>query len=139
MNTLRMALVPGVIAGVVSIFTSWLWMGVIFHRFQAQTPNTWRPENNRSYAISSAIHFLACIAIATLFILVARTQMGPFAPGIHGALRFAAVIWMVIAAPLAIDAAVFVNMHPLVLIGQLLDWLTTSALACALAAWWTGL
>ena len=134
-----MALVPGVIAGVVSIFTSWLWMGVIFHRFQAQTPNTWRPENNRSYAISSAIHFLACIAIATLFILVARTQMGPFAPGIHGALRFAAVIWMVIAAPLAIDAAVFINMHPLVLIGQLLDWLTTSALACALAAWWTGL
>jgi len=139
MNTLRMAVVPGVIAGVVSIFTSWLWMGVIFHRFQAQTPNTWRPENNRSYAISSAIHFLACIAIATLFILVARTQMGPFADGIHGALRFAAVIWMVIAAPLAIDAAVFINMHPLVLIGQLLDWLTTSALACALAAWWTGL
>ena len=139
MKALEMALVPGVIAGVVSILTSWLWMGCIFHRFQAQTPNTWRPENNRSYAISSTIHLLACIAIATLFILVARTQMGPFVPGIHGALRFAAVIWMVIAAPLAIDAAVFINMHPLVLIGQLLDWLTTSALACAITAWWTGL
>ena len=139
MNTFQMALGPGLIAGVVSIFTSWIWMGVIFHRFQAQTPNTWRPENNRSYAISSAIHVLACIAIATLFILVARTEVGVFAGGMRGALRFAAVIWMVIAAPLAIDAAIFINLHPLVLIGQLLDWLTTSALACAITAWWTGL
>ena len=139
MKTWQMSLGPVVVAGVIAIFTSWLWMGVIFHRFQEQTPNTWRPENNRSYMISSAIHLLACIAIATLFILVAGTQVGVFAGGMHGALRFAAVIWMVIAAPLAIDAAIFINLHRLVLSGQLLDWLTTSALACAIAAGWTGL
>ncbi len=136
MKTLQMALVPGAIAGLVSIFTSWLWMGVVFHRFQMRTPNTWRPENNRSYALSSAIHFAACIAIATLFLLVARTG-GVFAGGLQGALRFAAVIWMAVAAPLAIEAAVFVNLHPWVVVGQVVDWLTTCALACAIAAWWT--
>jgi len=29
MNTLRAALVPG-LSGIISVFTSWLWMGVIF-------------------------------------------------------------------------------------------------------------
>jgi hypothetical protein len=136
MTTLQLAIVPGAIAGVLSIFTSWLWMGVIFHRFQRRTPNTWRPEGNANYALSAAIHFLACIAIATFFLLVARTHGGVFAGGIHGAFHFAALIWMTIAAPLAINAAVFINLHPWVVVGQILDWLTTSILACTLAAWW---
>src|SRR2546428_3618121 len=99
MNTLRMTLVPGAIAGVISIFISWLWMGVIFHRFQRRTPNSWRPETNLSYLLSATIHFGACIAIATLFVLVAREQVGIFADGVHGALRFAALLWIVSAAP----------------------------------------
>ena len=74
MNTLRMALVPGVIAGVVSIFTSWLWMGNDFSPIPGADAEHMAPENNRSYVISSAIHVLACIAIATLFILVARRR-----------------------------------------------------------------
>lgn len=134
-----MVLVPGAIAGVISIFTSWLWMAVVFHRFQERTPNSWRPENNRSYALSAAIHFVACIAIATLFVLVVRTHGGVFADGIHGALRFAALSWIAIAAPFAIEAAIFINLHPWVVVGQVLDWLTTSILACAITAWWLGM
>lgn len=134
MKTLTMALLPGAIAGVISIFASWLWVGVIFHPFQIRTPNTWRAENNRSYALSSMIHFAACIAIAALFLMVARNG-GIFADGIEGALLFAALIWMAIAAPLAIEAAIFVNLHPWVVIGQMVDWLTTCALTCTIAAW----
>ena len=136
MNSLKLALVPGAIAGVISIFTSWLWMGVIFHRFQQRTPNTWRPEGKGSYAFSSIIHFLACIAIATLFLIVGRTYGGFFGGGPDRAIMFAVMLWGVIAAPLAIDAAVYINLHPLVVLGQLLDWLTTSVLACGIAAWW---
>src|ERR1700731_2006937 len=117
MKTLQLALVPGAIAGIVSIFTSWLWMGVVFHRFQKQTPNTWRPENYRSYTLSSVIHFLTCIAIATVFLLVARMG-GVFAGGCPGAFRFAALTWMALAAPVVIDAAVFINLHPWVVLGQ---------------------
>ncbi len=40
MSTLRIAFIPGLIAGVISVFTSWLWMGVIFHRYQRETPET---------------------------------------------------------------------------------------------------
>lgn len=137
MKTLQLALAPGAIAGIVSIFTSWIWMGVVFHRFQKVTPNTWRPENNRSYALSSAIHFLTCIAIATVFLLVARMG-GVFSGGFAGAFRFAAVSWMALAAPVVIDAAVFVNLHPWVVFGQVVDSLTTSILACTITAWWRG-
>jgi hypothetical protein len=48
MNTLRSALIPGLIAGVISIFGSWFWMAVVFHRFQRETPGTWWPEGPRS-------------------------------------------------------------------------------------------
>ena len=136
MNTLRIAFLPGAIAGLLSILASWLWMGVIFHRFQQRTPNTWRPENNRSYALSAALHFAACIAIAGLFVIVARAPVGIFADGMLGAFRFAALIWLAIAAPLALEAALFINIHPNVVLGQVLDWLTTSVLACAITAWW---
>ncbi|MDQ2919957.1 MAG: hypothetical protein M3R10_08795 [Verrucomicrobiota bacterium] len=136
MKALQFALVPGAIAGLISIFTSWFWMGLVFHRFQKQTPNTWRPENKGSYAISSIIHFLASIAIATLFMRVALTFGSLFSGGIIPACIFGVLIWGAIAAPFAVDAAVFINLSPLVVLGQLLDWLTTSVVACALAAWW---
>jgi hypothetical protein len=136
MNTLRLALIPGLIAGVVSIFTSWLWMGVIFHRYQQSTPSTWRPEGLRNHFLSSVLHLLAAVAIATFFLFVARFNVGIFGLGFHGAFRFAAILWMALAAPLAVEAAIYINLHPFVVVGQLLDWLTTSLLACLVTAWW---
>jgi hypothetical protein len=137
MKTLLLALAPGAIAGVVSIFTSWLWMGRVFHPFQNRTPNTWRPENGRSYGLSSAITFLSCIAIATIFLLVARMG-GVFAGGLPGALRFAALCWMALSAPLIVNAAVFINLHPWFVFGQVVNALTTSVLACSITACWRG-
>jgi hypothetical protein len=135
MKTLQLALAPGAIAGIIAIFTSWFWMGFVFHRYQRLTPNTWRPENSRSYALSSAITFLSCIAIATVFLLVARMG-GVFSGGLPGALRFAAVMWMALAAPLIVNASVFINLHPWFVVGQVVNALTTSMLACGITACW---
>src|SRR5256885_14662143 len=84
MKTLQLALAPGAVAGILAILTSWFWMGFVFHRFQRLTPNTWRPENSRSYMLSSIVTFLSCIAIATVFLLVARMG-GVFAGGVPSA------------------------------------------------------
>src|SRR3954463_7853791 len=137
MKTLQLALAPGAVAGIVSVFTAWFWMGVVFHRFQRLTPNTWRPENNRSYMLSSVVTILTCIAIATVFLLVARMG-GVFAGGLTGALRFAAVCWMALTAPFIVNAAVFINLHPWFVLGQAVNALTTSLLACSITAWWRG-
>jgi hypothetical protein len=138
MNTLQLALAPGAIAGIAAIFTSWFWMGLVFHRYQRSTPNTWRPENSRSYMLSSTITFLSGIAIATVFLLVARMG-GVFSGGCVGALRFAAVCWMALSAPLIVNAAVFINLHPWFVVGQVVNALTTSVLACTVTAWWRGM
>ena len=137
MKTLQLALAPGALAGIIAVFTSWFWMGFVFHRYQRLTPNTWRPENNRSYMLSSAVTILACIAIATVFLLVARMG-GVFAGGLPGALRFAAVCWMALSAPLIVNAAVFINLHPWFVVGQVVNELTTSVLACGITACWRG-
>ena len=136
MNTLSAAIVPGLIAGVVSLFTSWFWMGLVFHRYQRATPEIWRPEGPRNYALSSLVRVLSAIAISALYVLVARFQVGFFADGMLGALRFAAVIWIALSAPVAIEAAIYVRMHSMVVLGQVIDWLTTTILACAITFLW---
>ena len=137
MKTLQLALAPGTLAGIIAVFTSWFWMGFVFHRYQRLTPNTWRPENNRSYMLSSTVTILACIAIATVFLLVARMG-GVFAGGLPGALRFAAVAWMALAAPVVVNAAIFINLHPWFVVGQVVNALTTSLVACGITACWRG-
>jgi hypothetical protein len=137
MKTLQLALAPGALAGIIAVFTSWFWMGFVFHRYQRFTPNTWRPENNRSYMLSATVTILACIAIATVFLLVARMG-GVFAGGFVGALRFAAVAWMALAAPVVVNAAIFINLHPWFVVGQVVNALTTSLVACGITACWRG-
>ena len=138
MNTLRAAIVPGLIAGVVSIFTSWFWMGLVFHRYQAATPEIWRPEGPRNYTLSSVVRVFSAVAISIVYVLIVRFQVGFFADGMVGALRFAAVIWIALAAPVAIEAAIYVRMHSMVVLGQVIDWLTTTILACAITFAWIG-
>src|SRR5438552_13934825 len=72
MNALRAAIVPGLIAGVVSLFTSWFWMGLVFHRYQRATPETWGPEGPRTYALSSLVRVVSSLDISILYVLVAR-------------------------------------------------------------------
>jgi hypothetical protein len=138
MNTLRAALVPGLIAGVISIFASWLWMGVVFHRFQKETPDTWRPEGPRNYIGASLLHLLAALGIACLFTLIVRFHVASFASGMAGSLRFAVCLWGAVSLPTILESALFVRLHPLVVLGELLDWLTTSVVVCVTTGWWLG-
>jgi hypothetical protein len=137
MNTLRSALVPGLIAGVASVFTSWLWMGVVFHRYQRETPGTWRSEGSRSYIAASLLHIFAALGLACLYVLITRFHVGVFANGIQGGFYFAICIWGAVSLPMILESAVFINLHPLVVLGELLDWLTTSVLACVLTGWFS--
>jgi hypothetical protein len=130
------AFVPGLIAGILSIFTSWLWMGLIFHPFQKLTPQTWRRETARSHALSSALHILAAVGIALFFTIVVRDQSLSFASGLGGGILFAFACWCVFALPILLGAAIYINLHPLVVLGQLLDWLSTLLLATVITALW---
>lgn len=100
-------------------------MGVIFHRYQRETPETSGPDGSRSCITASLLHILGAIGIACLFTLVVRS----------GEFYFAICIWGALALPILLESAIFVRLHHLVVIGRLLDWLTTSVLARAII-WW---
>jgi hypothetical protein len=52
--------------GFASSLIEGLIIGFLFHKYQALTPQTWRPESNRSYLYSTLLSFLFG-ALFTLF------------------------------------------------------------------------
>jgi hypothetical protein len=110
-------------------------MGVIFHRYQGETPNTWRAEGPRSYVAASLLRIFAAFGIACLFVLIVRFNIEFFGAGLMGNLRFALCIWGAISLPMILESAIFIRLHPMVVLGQLLDWLSTSVLACVITGW----
>ena len=61
-------LAAGAIAGLVANITGYLITGMLFHRYQARTPGTWRAsESWAHYMVSMAIRIFACIAIGLVY------------------------------------------------------------------------
>ena len=82
-------MVPGLISGIISIFASWFWMAVVFHRFQKETPDTWRREGPLHYLCASILRLIAAMGISCLFILIVRFNVAFFGASLSGSMRFA--------------------------------------------------
>jgi hypothetical protein len=52
--------------GFASTLIEWFIIGFLFHKYQALTPQTWRPESNKSYMYSTLLSLLFG-ALFTLF------------------------------------------------------------------------
>lgn len=138
MNSLRLSLVPGLIAGIISVFTTWFWVAFVFHKQQRSTPATWRKETAAHHLLSSLIQIAAAIAVATLYVMLAHRAPGTVGQGLFGASCFAVITWLAFAVPVLFNHVLYVNVHPLVVVGLLLSWLTTALLASCITAWWLG-
>jgi hypothetical protein len=123
-------LAAGAIAGVVANITGFVITGMLFHRFQAETPNTWRaPESWTHYSLSAAIRLVACIAIALVY---AGIGTGNYLGGANTLWRgagFGVCLWAVLAVPLTLELALFVKWHRGFVVGLLLDWLVLCVVA----------
>ena len=129
-------LLAGAVGGFLSVFTSWLIIGTLFHRYQALTPETWRPEGPKQYAVSSLVQVVAGAAVGLLFFVTG----GPFALGHAGwllrGLVFGSVLWLAVACPIHVVTAIYVRLHAGHMAGALLDSLVTLVIvgcACAYA------
>jgi hypothetical protein len=132
-------LAASVIAGILASITGYVITGRIFHVYQTRTPNTWRAaESWTQYLYSSGIRVFSCLAIVLLYYvfgagaLIARTST------ILGGVTFGGFIWAAIAAPVILEAALFVNWHRGFVVGLLLDWLALCVIAGAVASTVTG-
>jgi hypothetical protein len=123
------AIPVGAITGLVlSVTTSYLITGRLFHRYQAKTPGTWRAETWRQHLLAMLLYAIAGAGLGWLFALSG-------APSVDGALfKLYAALWILVAACILMQA-LYVNWHPGFAIGLVVDWAVFIAgvlLACAL-------
>lgn len=121
-----------ILAGVAASFADWFFSGFLFHDKYGAYPEIWRRPSgvgeSKAIAWSTLLGFVMC----TAFVLA--TQI--FA--IHGyarAFAFAGMIWLIVALPLLITNALYIKMHPLVVVGHSLGWLARLMIAGAAVGW----
>jgi hypothetical protein len=51
-------ILSSVCIGIANTVIEWFFIGFLFHKYQALTPQTWRPEKSASYAYSTMLSLL---------------------------------------------------------------------------------
>lgn len=134
MSTALRVVLAGVGAGLFGICASWLLTGVVFHPFQARTPNTWRAdEGPTQYAAASGLTLFAALAVSMLVALTGGAHL--FAGRVIDGAMLGILCWIAIAVPVLLSVALFINVHRGVITGLLTEWLLTSAVAGAASGW----
>jgi hypothetical protein len=119
------------VAGVLSSFTDWLFGGVLFHGKYNAYPEVWRPALRKSdapaIAGSAALGFLTSAAFVAACVTF-RVQ------GYENTLKLAALCWLMVPLPLLITNALFIKLHPLVVVSHSLGWLAKLFVAALVVA-----
>jgi hypothetical protein len=136
---IKKIIVAGLIAGILANISGYLITGRLFHGFQARTPNTWRATESWShYLYSSGARIFSCLAIILLHDAFGAIVPTIFGSTLLGGAAFGAGLWAAIAAPIILEAALFVNWHRGFVIGLLLDWLALCVIASMIGSVVTG-
>src|SRR5262245_45386527 len=129
-------LVAGVAAGLGGVMTSWLVTGVMFHPYQRLTPGTWRlKEGPRQYTLASGATVFAALVVAIFYMLTGGVPTLAGSNWAANGALFGFLCWAALGAPVLWSMSLFVNVHPGVVIGLLLDWLVVGLLAGLATAW----
>jgi Protein of unknown function (DUF1761) len=119
-------------ASVASSFTDWLFAGVLFHDKYFAHPEVWRKELRQDD--TGAITWSMILGLLTSAAFMATCV----AFNIHGyrsTLEFAALVWLMVPLPLTITNALFIKLHPLIVVSHSLGWLAKLAVAALAAGW----
>jgi hypothetical protein len=118
------------VAGLASSMTDWLFAGSLFHDKYNAYPEVWRypagSGENKAVVTSMAVGFFACAALLLLMIGL----------GVHGWSRtflLAGLVWAAAPLPLLITNALFIKLHPLVMVSNALGWLARLGITAAAA------
>jgi hypothetical protein len=121
MNWGRFALAV-VVSGTAITFTDWFFFGVLFHEEYNAYPEVWRVSQAGNRAIWIAIGFFT----SAIFIYACtRLRLYEYGEG----LKLALWMWSAIALPIIATDALFIKLHPLVVVSHSLGWLTRLAAA----------
>jgi intracellular septation protein A len=124
-------LVWAALAGaVLGSLADWLFMGVIFHgRYQIH-PEVWRPGASERGRIVAA-QAMALISAAAFVALAWKLRQ----TDLQGAMKLAAMVWLIGPLPLLAANALFIKIDHLVTATHAAGWLVKLLLIAAATAW----
>ncbi|HYE27014.1 MAG TPA: hypothetical protein VEA61_02105 [Allosphingosinicella sp.] len=123
-------LVWAALAGaVLGSLADWLFAGVLFHGRYQLHPEVWRggPERKRIAAAQALV-----LITSAAFVLLAN-KLGQ--TDLRGALKLAAMIWLIGPLPLLAANAMFIKVDHLVTASHAAGWLAKLLLVAAATAW----
>ena len=119
-----------ILAGaVLGSLADWLFAGVIFHERYQVYPEVWRQGNERGrIAAAQAL----CLVTSAAFVALAWKTHQTDAPG---ALKLAAMTWLIGPLPMLLANAMFIRIDRLVTVSHAIGWLAKLLLIGAVTAW----
>lgn len=119
-----------ILAGaVLGSLADWLFAGVIFHARYQVYPEVWRQGNERGrIAAAQAL----CLVTSAAFVLLAWKIHQTDA---RGALKLAAMIWLIGPLPMLLANAMFIRIDRLVTVSHAIGWLAKLLLIAAATAY----
>ena len=106
----------------------WFIIGFLFHKYQAQTPGTWRKESGRSYLLSTLL---------SLFFAFMFTLIWAHLPGnglVMESIGVGAVFWLAFSLTAELGMSIYVNLSPKFVFGKCLSALLEYVAEAAIAA-----
>ena len=126
-----MTMIYAIVLGTLAAgFADWLFMGVLFHDRYNVFPEVWRQGRGERGRIILAQAF--ALLTAAGFVLLA-SKLGQ--TDMAGALKLAAMIWLVGPLPLLLGNALFIKLDSLVTATHAAGWLVKLLAIGAIAAW----
>jgi intracellular septation protein A len=122
-------LIGAILAGaVLGSLADWLFAGVLFHSRYMVHPEVWRTGNQRARIVGAQA---LCLVTSAAFVLLAwRLHQTDH----RGALKLAAMIWLIGPLPLLVANAMFIKIDPLVTASHAAGWLVKLLLIAAATA-----
>jgi hypothetical protein len=121
-----------VVVAIADTCIQWLFIGFLFHRYQAATPMVWRKESSRSYVASSVLSLFFAVMICVIVSLW-RQRYGAIT--LTEGVEFGVLCWLAFIIPLELGSAVYVNYSRMFVVGKCLSGLAECIAAAVLAVW----
>jgi hypothetical protein len=112
--------------------TDWFFFGVLFHDRYLAYPEVWRgqpgkPEGKR-IALSTVMGAVTCAAFAFVCVRLGLEAM----PVV---LKLALAVWVIAPLPLIVTNALWMKLHPSIVVSHSLGWLAKLAVTALVVAW----
>jgi len=107
-----------IVIAVALTFIQWLFIGFLFHKYQSETPSTWRKESNRSYAASTILSLFFAFLFTVIFYFW-KSRSGDI--DLLDGIKFGLLFWLAFSVTTEIGNAIYVNYSRMFVLGKCLS------------------